>query len=182
MTSDAAALSAWTGGVRQPLGLLFLISAVCFNLAYLFLPPTHSVKRLFDRMYINMERDMPPRYGMLPLTSGVLWNLRPRASIDSQKGRACVRPPRKVAASAVSGFIHRKRDVLFGFTYIFARLYICMCRFFLRVGCDCEVCVRCLTCLCVGIRMETGGMRACCDTRCSPCFRHTLRQQLRWPA
>lgn len=75
MTRGAAALSAWTGGVRQPLGLLFLISAVCFNLAYLFLPPTHSVKRLFDRMYINMERDMPPRYACArwrPVASTVL--------------------------------------------------------------------------------------------------------------
>lgn len=61
MTSDSVGLSAWTGGVRQPLGLLVLVSAVCFNMAYVFLPPTHSVKRLFDRMYINMERDMPPR-------------------------------------------------------------------------------------------------------------------------
>lgn len=59
--NEAAALSAWTGGVREPLGKLLLISAVCYNLAYLFLPPAHSVKRLFDRMYINMERDMPPR-------------------------------------------------------------------------------------------------------------------------
>ncbi|CAN0159806.1 unnamed protein product, partial [Ectocarpus fasciculatus] len=61
MTSAAAGLSAWTGGIRQPLGKLILVSAVCYNVAYLFLPPTHSVKRLFDRMYINMERDMPPR-------------------------------------------------------------------------------------------------------------------------
>ncbi|CAM9615307.1 unnamed protein product, partial [Ectocarpus sp. 8 AP-2014] len=61
MTSAAAGLSAWTGGIRQSLGKLILVSAVCYNVAYLFLPPTHSVKRLFDRMYINMERDMPPR-------------------------------------------------------------------------------------------------------------------------
>ncbi|CAM9715678.1 unnamed protein product, partial [Hapterophycus canaliculatus] len=61
MVSEAAGLSAWTGGIREPLGKIILISAICYNLAYLFLPPTHSVKRLFDRMYINMERDMPPR-------------------------------------------------------------------------------------------------------------------------
>lgn len=71
MTSAAAGLSAWTGGIRQPLGKLILVSAVCYNVAYLFLPPTHSVKRLFDRMYINMERDMPPR-----CVHGVLYNYR----------------------------------------------------------------------------------------------------------
>lgn len=81
MTSNATALSAWTAGVRQPLGLLFLISAVCFNLAYLFLPPTHSIKRRFDRMYINMERDMPPRYSKLTLlASAVRLEFRPSAS------------------------------------------------------------------------------------------------------
>lgn len=62
LTNDAAGLSAWTGVIREPLGKLLLVSAVCCNLAYLFLPPAHSVKRLYDRMYINMERDMPPRY------------------------------------------------------------------------------------------------------------------------
>lgn len=61
MTSGAAGLSAWTGGIRQPLGKMILVSYICCNLAYLFLPPTHSIKRLHDRMYINMERDMPPR-------------------------------------------------------------------------------------------------------------------------
>ncbi|CAM9778960.1 unnamed protein product, partial [Laminaria digitata] len=61
LISYAAALSVSTGGIREPLGKILLVSAVCYNVAYLFLPPAHSVKRLFDRMYINMERDMPPR-------------------------------------------------------------------------------------------------------------------------
>lgn len=61
LANEASWLSTWSHGIREPLGKLLLVTAVCYNLAYLFLPPSHSVKRRFDRMYINMERDMPPR-------------------------------------------------------------------------------------------------------------------------
>ncbi|CAM9850426.1 unnamed protein product [Chrysoparadoxa australica] len=53
--------TSWARGQYSSAGQLIYVSCIVYIWALSFLPPSHSPQRRHDRLFINLERDIPPR-------------------------------------------------------------------------------------------------------------------------